>query len=184
MNDSRKPCDNREQEISLLAAGCLTALEERELRQHLAMCDGCREQFAELASLSASLRAAKPAMDADSVRDLTRSLGYARSPASMARPRRSAARRNAMLATAVLVFAGILSHFALRPKEHMERPDVVQESPQAALKESDVPLPTLFALRDAAEESDESLDRLLARYSRPLLTQPLYPHALSQESAQ
>jgi len=181
MNDSRKPCENRVEEISLLAAGCLADREERELRQHLAMCDGCRERFDELAWLSLGLRAAKPAVDADSVRDLAWSLSHAPSPASMAGQSRSADWRVAMLALTVLVLVAVMSHFALRPTDHTEQPEVVQESPQVAPEESSSPRPTLFALRRAAAESDESFDRLLARYSEPMLFEPLNPQSMSRE---
>jgi len=181
MNDSRKPCETRLEEISLLAAGCLTDREERELRQHLATCEGCHERFAELASLSLGLRAAKPAVDADSVRDLARSLSHAPSPASTAGQSRSADWRVAMLALTVLVLVGVLSHFALRPTDHTEQPDVVQESPPVTPEESGSPPPTLFALRRAAAESDESLDRLLAQYSGPLVFESLHLQSLSRE---
>jgi len=181
MNDSRKPCENRLEEISLLAAGCLADREERELRQHLAMCDGCRERFDELASLSLGLRAAKPAVDADSVRNLARSLLHAPSPASTAGQSRTADWRVAMLAFTVLVLVAVMSHFALRPTDHTEQPEVVQESPQVAREELGSPLPTLFALRRAAAESDESFDRLLAQYSGSLVSEPFRFQSISQE---
>ena len=61
-NDSTS-CEARAEDISLLAAGCLTAREEQELRAHFATCDACREHFEQLQSVCAELRAAKPECD-------------------------------------------------------------------------------------------------------------------------
>jgi anti-sigma factor RsiW len=185
MNDLRKPCETRLEAISLLAAGCLADQEERELNEHLAECPGCRGRFAELASLGSSLRAAKPVVDVDLVRNLAGTLPHAPSPASTARQNRLADSRVALLALSVLMLVGVLSYFALRPTDHVERPVVVvQESPQLVSEDSGTPLPTLLALRRAAAESDESFDRLLARYSGALVPEPIHLQSLSQESVQ
>jgi len=42
----------------------------------------------------------------------------------------------------------------------------------------------MFALRRAAAESDDTFDRLLARYSEPSLLEPLNRHSFSLESLQ
>lgn len=182
-----KPCESRVEEISLLAAGCLTDREEHELREHLATCGGCRERFAELVSLSLGLRAAKPAVDADSVRDLARSLSHVPSPARTAGQNRFANWRVAMLALVLLVMVGVLSPFALRQTDRTditEQQAVVQEPPRVTPEESGSPLPTLLALRRAAAESDESLDRLLAQYSETLLSEPFRFQSMSEELVQ
>jgi len=93
--------------------------------------------------------------------------------------------RIAMLATAALVLVGGLGPFAFRRSGHglVEPTNVVQTLPLVApVESSDLRLPTLLSLRRAAAESDESFNRLLARYSEPSLLEPLNSHSLSQES--
>ena len=92
-----------------------------------------------------------------------------------------------MLATAALVLFSFLSQLAFRQTD--DNPDlrtaIVQVTPHVAPVESaDLQLPTMFALRRAAAESDESFDRLLARYSEPSLLEPLNRHTFSLELLQ
>jgi anti-sigma factor RsiW len=189
MNDLRNPCEFRLEEISLLAAGCLTDGEERELREHLAACDNCHQRFDEIASTVATLRSAKPAVDAESVHALEQTALHFPSPARGAvSDIRLANLRIALLAAAVLVLVGVLRHVALRPSDRVPVPptDVVQKpAPHVPPGESTgSPLPTLLALHQAAAESDESLDRLLARFSVQLMSEPVHPQSLWQESLQ
>ena len=90
-----------------------------------------------------------------------------------------------MLATAVLMLIGVSRPFAMRRTEHrpVQPADVVQVQPRLApLESSDLRLPTLLALRQAAAESEDSFDRVLARYSEPTLLEPLNRHTFSLES--
>jgi len=183
----KRPCETRLEEISLLAAGCLNNREEHELREHLATCDACRERFNDLASLCSGLRAAKPAVDAGSVRALESSFLHAPSPAQGAGDGRFANWRVAMLALVLLLMVGVLSPLAHRSPvrtDHPERQAFVPDLPQVAAKQSNSPLPNLFALRRAAAESDESLDRLLAQYSGPLVSEPFSFQSVGQELMQ
>ena len=51
MNDLHHPCEDWAEPISLAAAGCLSADEEREVRRHIETCSYCRENFRELTQL-------------------------------------------------------------------------------------------------------------------------------------
>lgn len=56
MNDERTVCETWLEPISLLAAGSLSAEEERDLRRHLAGCPACRTRFEQMAGLVGRLR--------------------------------------------------------------------------------------------------------------------------------
>ena len=51
MNDLRHPCEHWAEPISLAAAGCLSADEEREVRRHIETCSDCRERFRQLTAV-------------------------------------------------------------------------------------------------------------------------------------
>jgi hypothetical protein len=51
MKDLHQPCEPWAEPISLAAAGCLPADEERELRRHIETCCDCRERFRQLTQL-------------------------------------------------------------------------------------------------------------------------------------
>lgn len=169
-NDSSH-CEARAEDISLLAAGCLTAREEREVRAHLATCDACRERFEQLQSVCAELRSAKPECDA---------VRFDLSLVTIAKP--SPQRHLGLIAAvvaSVLVMLGLLSITGRRPAS--ESPlrviDVAQDSPTRSVPSEPTKQPTLLALRQAAAESDEALDRLMAQTSVPMFSQPLDLHA-------
>lgn len=186
MNDPQQPCEQRREVISLLAADCLTRQEECDLRDHLAVCDACRRRFEEITAVCSNVRTAKPAVKPESILATERCLQHLpRRVNQAAENRRPVARRVAMLAAAVLVLVGVLRPFVFRQTDHrLTQPtDIVQMPPHAAPAEtSDLRLPTMLALRRAAAESDESFDRLLARYSEPLLLEPLNHHTFNRES--
>lgn len=184
MNDSRKPCESRLEELSLLAAGCLTDQEERELREHLNTCVGCRVRFEELATVGALVRAAQPPVDASSLRRIAR-VELDSAPAD--RTVESVGRlgwRTALLAAAALVLFAVVARIAFRSGEHrpVQPREVVQGSPPTVPEEvAESRMPTLVTLRRAAAESDESLDRLLASYSETLRPEPLLSQSLLQD---
>ena len=60
MNNELTNCESRAEAISLLAAGCLASQEEHDLRQHLATCVTCREQFEQMVSICSGLRLVSP----------------------------------------------------------------------------------------------------------------------------
>ncbi len=66
MNDLHHPCEHWAERISLAAAGCLSADEEREVRLHLETCSDCRERFRQLTQLCGALAEAQlPADDTE-----------------------------------------------------------------------------------------------------------------------
>ena len=61
MNDLSSNCERWQAPISFLAAGCLPAEEEAEVRRHLADCAACAARLAELTAVCASLSRSRPA---------------------------------------------------------------------------------------------------------------------------
>jgi len=59
MNDLHHPCEHWAERISLAAAGCLSADEEREVRRHIETCSDCRERFRQLTELCSALAEAQ-----------------------------------------------------------------------------------------------------------------------------
>ena len=59
MNDLHHPCELWAEPISLAAAGCLSADEEREVRRHIETCSDCRERFRQLTQLCGALAEAR-----------------------------------------------------------------------------------------------------------------------------
>jgi hypothetical protein len=186
--DEIQPCEIRLEAISLLAAECLTEPEEAELRDHLAVCDACRQHYEEIALVCSNVRIAKPIVDQEQVLAMGQCLQHLPLPATeLTRKTRSVPMRVAMLVTAALVLVSVLSQLVFRRTDDNpnQRAEVVQVAPQVAPVEStDLQLPTMFALRRAAAESDESFDRLLARYSEPSVLEPLNRHTFSLELLQ
>lgn len=182
MNDSttagdRANCEARAEDISLLAADCLTSPAEQHLRIHLGTCNSCRERFEQLQALCLDLRAAKPVGNAIpfdprfvtiAVPNSQRRFGYI-----------------AAVVASVLVLLGLLNLSVLRPTP--ESPsrghDIARNIPiQMAPLVPTVQQPTLLALRRAAEESDESLDQLLAQTSTPMFSEPCTTQSLWLET--
>lgn len=183
MNERQQPCEIWLEAISLLAAECLTEANEAELRGHLAVCDTCRQRYEEIAMVCSNVRIAKPIVKQESVLALDRCLLHLPSPAKKVTWRiRSVELRVSMLATAAVALVSVLSHLDFRQtNDHPDqRTTTVRAQPYVAPVEyADLQPPTMFALRVAAAESDESLDRLFARYSEPLLLEPLNRHNFS-----
>ena len=193
MNERQKPgemqpCESWLEAISLLAAECLPVLEEAELREHLAACHACRQRYEEIAKVCFNVRIVKPKVEQERVLVMGQCLQHFPLPVKKVTWRnRSVPMRVAMLAAAALVLVSLLSHLAGRRSEDNpdQRTTIVQVTPQLApLESADLQLPTMFALRRAAAESDDTFDRLLARYSEPSLLEPLNRHSFSLESLQ
>ncbi len=239
-NDSTN-CEAQAENISLLAAGCLTAAEEQEVRAHIATCEACRERCEQLQLVCSELRAAKPecaavrfdlraktplapmgrgsggegqlqfergprnssplapllirARGTDSSRELFNPKINSRAPQvslrhavkqetcepeAMPTPQRHLGLIAAVVAS-VLVMLGLLSITGRRPgaESPLRVIDVAQDSPTHAMpSEPTKQQPTLLALRRAAAESDEALDRLMAQTSVSMLSQPLNAQSL------
>lgn len=59
MNDLHHNCELWAEPISLLAAGCLSTDEERDVRRHFETCPDCRERFGQLTQLCGALAEAR-----------------------------------------------------------------------------------------------------------------------------
>ena len=59
MNDLHHNCELWAEPISLLAAGCLSTDEERDVRRHFETCPDCRERFGQLTQLCGALAEAQ-----------------------------------------------------------------------------------------------------------------------------
>jgi hypothetical protein len=186
MNDPRHSCELHSEAISLLAAECLSGQAESELREHLALCATCRQRYQEFVRVCSEVRTAKPVVEPKSALAIERCLRNLPTPTrDVGRQNRTAQRRVAMLAASVLVLVGVLSPLAFqRSNPKPEKPtEVVRIAPPLVLREpSDLRLPTMLSLRRAAAESDESFCQLLARYSDPMLLEPLGSHTFSRPS--
>ncbi len=188
MNEQQLPCEIWLEAISLLAAECLAGPEEEDLQDHLSVCHACRHRYEEIVLVCSSVRIAKPVVDQERVLAMGRCLQHLPWPAKdVTQKHRSVPLRVAMLASAAMVLIGVLSQLAFRQAD--DNPDkptaIVQLRPHVApVETADLQLPTMFALRRAAAESDESLDRLLALYSKPSLLEPLNSHTFRPELLQ
>ncbi len=58
-----KPCSKNRKQIAWLVLGALDARQAAALREHLALCDGCRRYWEEIARVNDKLAAAKPTPD-------------------------------------------------------------------------------------------------------------------------
>ncbi len=178
MNNDLPTCEAWTESIGLLAAGCLTASEELEVRQHLAGCDACRETFSQLVSVCAGLHAAGSTSVPLDLDIASRAVAEIESDMSVRAPSvwpSSPSRWKgiaAALAACVLIAVVWRSFMGPSATPEVVRdlppvvPSVVEQAPPEQVVLTPVVEtgpPTLMALRRAAAESDEALDRLLAQ---------------------
>ena len=174
MNDIQPCCESRAEDISLLAAGCLTDREERELREHFTVCEACLKRFEEMASVCVELRNVRPSMDSSFEHSMGRIQSIDLLPlVATARNRGSVHVVISMLTACVLLFVAV-HFFGGWPDSggSQQVVKVVPEVPQKGEKKS-APLPTILALSRAAAESDDALDRLLADCSMASASNPV-----------
>lgn len=180
--DSSSPCESRAEDISLLAAGCLTTRDADDLLRHFATCPACRERFEQLQSVCADLCAAKPTVAVSRWRMST-------IPRSVPKTTRRRRMLLAAVAAGVLVVLSALLNVSRRPAWESPSPDIEVAHEKSTPTDSTpvlvpVPLPqqpTLLALRQAAAVSDDALDRLMAQTSVPMFSPPLHAQSLWQE---
>ena len=197
MNNDMPTCEAWSESIGLLAAGCLTSSEELEVRQHLAGCDACRETYSQLVSVCAGLHAAcstSVPLDLDiasrALAEIENDMSARAQPAWPSSPSRWKGIAPALAACVLIAvvwrsFLGPSS--TLEVVEHLPPvvPSVVEQAPPEQVAITPVVEtgpPTLMALRRAAAESDEALDRLLVQSCRSLQSSRLDLHALEQET--
>ncbi len=197
MNNDMPTCDAWSESIGLLAAGCLTASEELEVRQHLAGCDACRETFSQLVSVCAGLHAAGSTSVPRDLDIASRALAEIESDTSVRAqpvwPSSPSRWKGISAALAACVLIAVVWRSFLGPSTTPEVvkdlppvvPSVVEQAPpeQVVITPAvETGPPTLMALRRAAAESDEALDRLLAQSSRAFQSSRLDLHVLDQET--
>ena len=180
MNDSEDDftpsCRAHAQDISLLAADCLDADEERTLRLHLDVCAACRLRYEQSVEVVGGLRKAASPVEATRFQTWAPPKVELAAEASAKRATSSTLRRRivriAVVAAVVTLVIGGLSRVGdWHSTVNVPAPaEVARDFPGDEVDESaPLPIPTLLALRRAAVESDESLDRLLARDSESIL---------------
>lgn len=180
------PCESWGEQISLLAAGCLSPDEENAVRQHIASCGPCQKDFEQLTGLCDSLNAIPP-VDlswADSVvaKTMTEITASQRTfpPRLAAHPRRENPREIRSELFAVVCIAAVLlvtvgwtlslknpqrAEIARRPQAQPTRKEASTQSVNVvAVRNHSMP-PTLLELRNAFAQSDDQFDSLLARQS-------------------
>lgn len=197
MNNDMPTCDAWSESIGLLAAGCLTSSEELEVRQHLAGCDACRETFSQLMSVCAGLHAAGSTNVPHDLDIASRALAEIESETSVraerALPSSPSRWKRIAVALAACVLIAVVWRSFMGPSTTPEvvrdlppvTPSVVEQAPPEQVAITPVVEagpPTLMALRRAAAESDEALDRLLVQSSRAFQSSRLDLHALDQET--
>ena len=195
MTSHPEPCESRGEAISLLAAGCLSADETAALREHLRECAACRRRHDELMLVCARLTAAAPAGagplgDGDVIRRIGRRIEPEVGTVERTRSTPRGGGQVAALALGRFFLRTVVAAVVRRPvDEHGSAvPPVVGDNTGRGSPGRDVPgpsieeeVPTLLVLRRAAAESDESLDRILARSVRSSEAPPLSPHTYWKE---
>ena len=208
MNNELTNCESRAEAISLLAAGCLASQEEHDLRQHLATCVTCREQFEQMVSICSGLRLVSPLPGTFDVSGLvSRTMAEVSSASVPKLAVDTPAVRNqwqlksdrftrrwqvAGVVCVLSLMSGIVwrSFVATAPGPQelvrdVPRRIVPEEQPPFEIATSRPPssgLATLIELRRSFAESDEAFEALLARNSRAMFSQPLNSQTLYQES--
>jgi hypothetical protein len=193
MNNDRPTCESWSESIGLLAAECLTSSEEYEVRRHLSGCEVCREKFSQLVLVCAELHAAGSTSVPSDLDIASRALAVIESDTSVrvqpVLPTSSFLWKGVAAALAACVLIAVVWRSFLG---HLATPDVVRDLPPVVpsivvqVPPEQVVItpvvetgpPTLMALRRAAAESDEALDRLLAQSNRSLQTSRLDLHSL------
>lgn len=197
-------CEHWQESLSLMAAGCLSAEMQMEMRQHLANCESCTERYSETASICHSLRQIRPVASVHS-KSIQHHL------------RRQDRRKIHQRLTYVTLTASVLLCIALavsRLPNHLRMSDpqpVV--SPANSIQPVDIasqtlsaedrktvpanshtpetetesqfnsawPLPTLIAYRLALLESEEALEIVMRRYEESIVFKPSDPMSLFKE---
>ena len=196
MNNDMPTCEAWSESIGLLAAGCLTASEELEVRQHLAECDACRETFSQLVSICAGLQAAGSTSVPHDLDIASRALAEIESDMSVRAqpvwPSTPSRWKGIAAALAACVLIAVVWRSFVGPSatpdvvEHLPPvvPSIVEQAPPEQIAITPVVEtgpPTLMALRRAAAESDEALDRLLAQSCGLHRSSQLDPQALLRD---
>ena len=99
MNNLHHNCEHWAEPISLLAAGCLSTDEERDVRRHFETCPDCRERFRQLTQLCGALAEAQLPVNVAENAIVERVMSAVASEESRAAPRWHAGGDDSALAT-------------------------------------------------------------------------------------
>jgi anti-sigma factor RsiW len=179
-----KPCRQNRKLIVWLAANALDARQARQLQSHLETCEGCRRYLAEISNVTEKLVAAErnPNLQASEnfYRNVARKLRSVK-PASLAEMLATYFReqefqwRVVLPAIAVLVLViGVSVATRMPPPKSISPPPASQRAALESDANKDL-APTLANYQQAAKQSFDQLDALLAKQSkRALPAMPIY----------
>jgi len=176
-----KPCSRNRKRIALLALHALDARKAVALRNHLALCEGCRRYSEEISSVTKSLAAPEPDsnLEASSFfhHAVAEKLQAIESSSVLenlaARFRRLTLDLRVALPAATALVIGLLAIVAMRHHSAPSRPASHMDQP-ASSSGSDL-APTIANYRIIAGESLQKLDELLTRQgNKPLPPAPIY----------
>ena len=172
MNTESSLCESMSEAISLLAAGCATDDESAEVQQHLAECAACRESFSRLRALCGELSTPPANDESVELEFVTRALEVIESDNSVCigrpQPRSAWGQLPAAMALGLLIaVAGRLFPLSVADKQVAVNPPQADSPASPVVADSQPGVPSLLALRRAAD-SEADLDRLLAQTYPPL----------------
>ncbi len=186
-SNASTPCESWEEQISLLAAGCLSPDEEKAVRQHIASCGPCQTEFEQVTGLCKHLKEI-PSVElpwSDSVvkatiTEITRSQKAVMHPLA-ASPHAEKRRHVRSELFAVVCIAAVLlatvgwtltltnpqrAEIARRPKTEPKQQNFsTLGAINVVAARNDASPPTLLELRNAFAQSDDQFDSLLAQQS-------------------
>jgi hypothetical protein len=205
MNKPLSNCEPWHEAISLLAAGCLPADEETDVRLHLAGCAACAARFAELTAVCVTLSRSRPAAMVHAAAIRSR-WSEAADRVTTRRPAPSVPWRvfwlSGALAVSLLIAVLWLAHRQPGGSPTIPHEPRVAEGgsqsvpdqpplpphlpPPSPLAKPPVELawsqPTLRAYELAFAQSDEAFDALLQRHGKSIAFEPYNPQSLLKES--
>jgi hypothetical protein len=165
------PHDDRWAElVSLLAAGCLTPDEQREVRQHLEICENCRERFRQLIAVCDALAAVRPVF----CEGVPRIGEHVMSSLAAVGPRQSVRRAGWKWGLAAGIAASLVGAVTIgtffRPHSAHQSSTATLPAVIAAGLKTDVSSqpPTLITYERSLAESGEAIGALLDREARRL----------------
>lgn len=179
-------CESWAEQISLLAAGCLSSDEEQAVRQHIASCGPCQKEFDQMTELCGNLKDVPlvslqraEAVVAKAMIEITHSHEAIPDPVT-ARSRQGKPREVRSELFAVVCIAAVLlitvgwtmsfrgqqrSEMAVRPRLQPNRKEVLVQPVNVVAARNDTRPPTMLELRNAFAQSDDQFDMLLAQKS-------------------
>lgn len=197
-------CEHWQESISLMAAGCLSAEMQKELRHHLADCESCTERYSEIVSICNSLSQIRPAVSVNSKsiqhhlrrhnrRTIHRRLTYATLTASvllciafavsLLTSRFRVSDPQPVVSPAHSIQPVDIASETLSTKDRKAMPANIStpETETDSQFNTAWPLPTLIAYRQALSESEDALEIVMRRHEESIVFKPSDPRSLFKE---